>query len=167
MLDSERDVCTALRGQLNEAQQAVVVAETQTRAIEVWRKGANAHNASLVALSCLWCASLFAFPLDSWSIQFLRSTHCCCLSKACSTFVLSERLLQSPSLLHPQADRENLLTEHRAAVADLSALREALAAEGAAAKGLDDEARGLQTRLAGVQRQLAVKVIIETFSLLL
>lgn len=59
---------------------------------------------------------------------------------------------------HTQTERERLLAEHRAVVADLGALRDALMTESASAKEADAGARTLQTRLAGVQRQLALKV---------
>lgn len=43
-------------------------------------------------------------------------------------------------------------------MADLGALREALAAEGAAAKDADAAVRSLRAQLAGAQKQLAFKV---------
>jgi hypothetical protein len=57
-----------------------------------------------------------------------------------------------------QGERSQLMAEHRAAVSDLGALREALALEGAAAKEADAGARTLQAKLAGSQKQIAVKV---------
>ncbi|KAF5840897.1 hypothetical protein DUNSADRAFT_15097 [Dunaliella salina] len=56
-----------------------------------------------------------------------------------------------------QAAHDRLLAEHRACVADLAALREALAAEGSAAKDAEQGTRSLHSRALALQRQLGVK----------
>lgn len=56
-----------------------------------------------------------------------------------------------------QAAHDRLLAEHRACVADLAALREALAAEGSAAKDAEQGTRSLHARAVALQRQLGVK----------
>lgn len=80
--------------------------------------------------------------------------------QVCPFHTITDSVSYPHASLSPSFSSHTLIQSHVThthCVADLSSLREALAAEGSAAKDAEQDSRSLHARAVTVQRQLAVK----------